>query len=75
MNESRLLVTPAEMRDYKSKREVLRDWNSGIKFALYGWQEKSDYITIDDVDKLKADGVTHIAFYYKRMKMKCYLKI
>lgn len=52
-----LNVGGAYGRQYKSYKEVLKDWEEGKDF-----RSKYGYLSIRDVDKIKEDGYNCIAF-------------
>ena len=63
-----LSAIPAYGRDYKSKREVLADWNDGKDFLVVDMVE-SGYISKNDKP---ADVVLQVR--YKKQTMVCVIK-
>lgn len=66
MYKSATLV-PAYGRDYKSKKEVLADWESGKDFRMEGMYG-SGYVSKDGLPLLKDAGFTHLHFRYRRLE-------
>ena len=64
-----LSAVPAYGRDYKSKKEVLADWNAGKDFLIQDMQH-SGYVNKNDAPK----GAT-INIRYKRMTQVCPVKV
>lgn len=63
---SNLSATPAYGRDYKSKAEVLKDWNEGKDFLGYSMIEGFDgYFSVRDLEELKKK-FDAIQFRYKK---------
>lgn len=63
-----LSAVPAYGRDYKSKKEVLADWEAGKDFLIQDFQE-SGYINKAD----KPAGVT-LNIRYKKLTQICVIK-
>lgn len=64
-----LSAVPAYGRDYKSKKEVLADWNAGKDFMIQD-MFKSGYVNKNDAPK----GAT-INIRYKRLTQVCPIKV
>lgn len=64
-----LSAVPAYGRDYKSKKEVLADWNAGKDFLIQD-MFKSGYVNKNDAPK----GAT-INIRYKRLTQVCPIKV
>lgn len=64
-----LSAVPAYGRDYKSKKEVLADWNAGKDFMIQD-MFKSGYVNKNDAPK----GAT-INIRYKRLTQVCPVKV
>lgn len=67
---SYLSLTPAYGRDYKSAKEVKEAWNANKDFgSLFG------YVNKQQVDELKARGVTAVNIRYKKLTAVCVIKL
>jgi len=55
-----LNLLPAYGRNYRSKAAVLKDWQDGKDFTLYG-----TYCSIRDKASFQQRGYTHVEFYSK----------
>lgn len=62
-----LSVTPAYGRDYKSKKEVLADWEAGKDFQL---QPSGQYMSIRDA----TPGMV-LNIRYKRLTQICVVRV
>jgi hypothetical protein len=58
-----LNLIPAYGRDYKSKKALLLDWNSGREFQVFG---TFTYINQAGIRSLARDGITEVRFQYLR---------
>lgn len=57
-----MTIYPAYGRDYKSKKEAIEAWKSGVDFgSLHG------YVSLRDVETLKANGVKSLSIRYKKL--------
>lgn len=66
-----LTLIPAYGRDYKSKKEVMADWNAGKDFVVVGYgPDDGRYINKEDAPK----GAT-LNIRYKRMTQICVIKV
>lgn len=61
-----LSVIPAYGRDYKSKKELLADWNAGKDFTMCPFNGRSTYFSVRDVDSLKKEGFCVLNFRYAK---------
>lgn len=74
---SSLTLTPRYGRDYKSKAEVLADWQAGKDFTVADmfnrWHGAAT--SIRDSADLKAEGTTSVHIRYKRLTMIAVVKL
>ena len=66
-----LTVVPAYGRDYKSKQEVLLDWEANKDFQL----PDGRYVNKQQVPDLRTDGVRHLTFRYWRLSKSFEIKV
>lgn len=75
MYKSATLV-PAYGRDYKSKKEVLADWDANKDFALVSFNGPAGrYVNKQQLADLKAAGITHLHFRYRRLEQVAVVEI
>jgi len=70
MLDTYLSAVPAYGRDYKSKKELLIDWEAGKDFAMMSFRGAT-YFSIMDIKSLKENGVRQINFRYKKQMQVC----
>lgn len=68
-----LTLIPAYGRDYKSKAQVLADYNNDKDFMVCDYLGKSAYINKSDLEKI--EGITHLHFRYQRLTKVLVLKL
>ena len=59
-----IIVTPAYGRDYKSRKDVLKDWNDNKDFII---QPHRRYVNKQQTGELIEDNYTHISFRYNKL--------
>jgi hypothetical protein len=69
MNSTYLSAVPAYGRDYKTKKEVLADWEAGKDFIIQD-MFRSGYVNKNDAPK----GAT-VNIRYKRLTQVCPVKV
>lgn len=57
-------LVPAYGRDYKSKKALLIDWDSGRDFLLAG---TTSYVNQSQLKAMARDGITEVRFRYLRL--------
>lgn len=69
-----LTLVPAYGRDYKSKKEVIADWESGKDFQICDISNPDDgrYVNIDQSDML---GKITLNIRYKKLTQSCQVKV
>lgn len=68
---SNLHLIPAYGRDYKSKADVLKDWNADKDFTVSGYGG-SGYINKSGAQQA---GVTSVNIRYKQLRSVCVVKV
>ena len=68
MDDTRLTLMPAYGRDYKSKQEVLADWNAGKDFRI---ATASGYINKEDAIK---GSVKEVNIRYRGLRQVAVIK-
>lgn len=58
------VIVPAYGRDYKTREDVLKDWNDGKDFKI---RETGQYVSIRDAKALKKNHIMYLRFYHDRM--------
>lgn len=66
MSRANFVLTPAYGRDYKSKAEVLADFNADKDFQVHGPTPSGAYTNRADLNRL---GLTEVNVRWKRMTM------
>ena len=69
MDDIRLTLIPAYGRDYKSKKEVLADWNAGKDFRI---ATASGYINKEDATK---GSLREVNIRYKGLRSIAVIKL
>lgn len=69
-----LTLVPAYGRDYKSKRDLMADWDAGKDFIVQDMMSPYDGKPINKADALAA-GVRNVNIRYKRMRSVAVIKV
>lgn len=64
--------SPAYGRDYKSKKDLMKDWNDNKDFVF---NATGQYFNKDQILELKKSGVISLNIRYKNMTQVCVIKI
>lgn len=57
-------LVPAYGRDYKSKKALLIDWDSGRDFLIYS---TTSYVNQSQLKAMARNGITEVRFRYLRL--------
>jgi hypothetical protein len=71
---SYVTLVPTYGRDYKSKKEVLSDWNGNKDFRIQSMGHPHDGASINKQDAEKTPGVTY-NIRYKKLTQVCPVKV
>jgi hypothetical protein len=68
---SSLTLTPRYGRDYKSKAEVVKDWEDGKDFTVANAFHPDDgrAVSIRESTSLVAEGIHSVSIRYKKLTM------
>lgn len=70
-----LHVVPAYERDYRSKKEVLADWNAGKDFLICDMSCQNDGAYVNKADVENDSTLRGINFRYKKLTQVCVLEL
>ena len=71
-----LTLTPAYGRDYRSPKEATADWTAGKDFQIADIGPDCDrYISVRDLETLRAEGYRNINIRYKCLSRVCAIKL
>lgn len=70
-----LTLTPAYGRDYKSKKAVIEDWNSGKDFVIANMFHPDDGRYCNKEDIVKDGKENSVSIRYKRLTQICVIPV